>query len=249
MRDFTAKIYKQLLKALIDKGYRIQTFQEFLTAPAPKAAVIRHDVDNRKKHALNFAYIEQSLDVSTSFYFRMVPQSFDPVIVSLIVKLGHEIGYHYEDLTLAHGNKAKAIRLFEKHLAELRQYYPVKTICMHGSPLSRYDNRDLWKENDYRNFGIIGEPYFDVSYSQVLYLTDTGRTWRNEKISFRDKVDNHFNFRPRRTRDIIEHIDRLPDKLMFNFHPQRWNDAWIPWINELVLQNVKNVVKRILIAG
>jgi hypothetical protein len=232
---------------MIDRGYRIQTFREFLTAPASKTAVIRHDVDNRKKHALNFAYIEQAMDVSTSYYFRMVPQSFDPVIVSLIARLGHEIGYHYEDLTLAHGNKAEAIRLFEKHLAELRQYYPVKTICMHGSPLSRYDNRDLWKENDYRNFGIIGEPYFDVNYSQVLYLTDTGRTWRNEKVSIRDKVDSHFHFHPRSTHDIIKHIDNFPDKLMFNFHPQRWNDAWIPWINELVLQNVKNVVKRFLV--
>ncbi len=59
---------------------------------------------------------------------------------------------------------------------------------MHGSPLSKYDNKLLWKYYNYRDFGIIGEPYFDVNFSKVLYLTDTGRRWNGEKVSVRDKV-------------------------------------------------------------
>jgi hypothetical protein len=31
---------------------------------------------------------------------------------------------------------------------------------------------------------------------------------------------------------------------MFNFHPQRWNDQPMPWIRELVLQNLKNHIKK-----
>ena len=34
---------------------------------------------------------------------------------------------------------------------------------------------------------------------------------------------------------------------MMNVHPQRWNDEFVPWVSELVGQNFKNVVKRILI--
>ena len=34
---------------------------------------------------------------------------------------------------------------------------------------------------------------------------------------------------------------------MINVHPQRWNDEFVPWARELVWQNVKNVVKRIII--
>ena len=60
---------------------------------------------------------------------------------------------------------------------------------MHGSPLSKWDNRDLWKRYDYRDFGIIAEPYFDVDFNEVLYLTDTGRRWNNSKASVRDKVE------------------------------------------------------------
>jgi hypothetical protein len=31
---------------------------------------------------------------------------------------------------------------------------------------------------------------------------------------------------------------------MFTFHPQRWSDELISWTKELVMQNIKNVVKR-----
>jgi len=46
---------------------------------------------------------------------------------------------------------------------------------MHGIPLSKFDNRLLWAKYDYRDFGIIAEPYFDIDFDEVLYLTDTGK--------------------------------------------------------------------------
>ncbi len=39
-----------------------------------------------------------------------------------------------------------AIDDFRLNLEKMRKLYPVKTICMHGSPLSKWDNRDLWIE-------------------------------------------------------------------------------------------------------
>ena len=64
--------------------------------------------------------------------------------------MGHEIGYHYEDLAMAKGNYEKAILSFEQNLAKLRHIVPVETICMHGSPLSKFDNRKIWEKYDYR---------------------------------------------------------------------------------------------------
>ncbi len=244
MRDFTTKKYRELLIALLKQGYTFQSFHDYLVQPAAKSVIIRHDVDTRKKNSLHFAYIEQAFDVKTTYYFRILPKSFDPVIVDLISNLGHEIGYHYEDLTLAKGDMERAIAMFQKHLDELRKHYPITTICMHGSPLSRYDNRDIWQHYDYRQFGIIGEPYFDIDYSQLLYLTDTGRTWNNQTISVRDKVKSPFEFTFTTTQDIIDHLPQLPNHLMLNFHPQRWDDDYLPWLRELVLQNLKNSVKK-----
>jgi len=36
----------------------------------------------------------------------------------------------------------------------------------------------------------------------------------------------------------------LPDKVMLTIHPQRWDDKPLPWMKELVGQNVKNIIKK-----
>jgi len=48
--------------------------------------------------------------------------------------------------------------------------------------------------------------------------------------------------------DIIAEANgnKLPDQIMLTVHPQRWDDRFMPWIRELVWQNVKNIVKRVV---
>ena len=181
---------------------------------------MRHDVDKRPEQSLVFARLQGELDIRATYYFRIKPESFDPRVIEQISALGHEIGYHYENLSLVEremkrekgkGNKGKGgrsqqsavgkeineyeaelfergIESFERNLARLRQVADIKTICMHGSPLSKWDSRLLWDRYDYRDYGIIGEPYFDIDFETVAYYTDTGRRWDGEKVSIRDKV-------------------------------------------------------------
>lgn len=244
--DFTLSLYKFLITAFQFNQYTFQSFQNFLKEPALKSVILRHDVDKLPANALKMAQIEYSLGVAATYYFRVVPESWDEKVMAQIAALGHEIGYHYEDLTIAKGVHKKAIRHFETQLARFRQSYPVKTICMHGSPLSRFDNRDLWKSYNYRDFGIIGEPYFDVDYTRVFYITDTGRKWNNADSSIRDRVDSGFDIPVRNTAHLVELIEQeaLPEWVMITVHPQRWHDRPLPWIKELVWQNTKNVVKQ-----
>ena len=136
---------------------------------------------------------------------------------------------------------------FCNNLENLRRLVPVETICMHGSPRSKFDNREIWKKYDYRKLGIIGEPYLDINFNNVAYLTDTGRRWNGEKVSIRDKVKSPFNFNFRTTHDLIRSIDQLPNYVMLTFHPQRWTDNFYDWAKELIMQNAKNLVKRILL--
>ncbi|MBN2215637.1 MAG: hypothetical protein JW723_15515 [Bacteroidales bacterium] len=222
-------------------------------------------------NALQIAELENDIGITGSYYFRSVPRCFDKKIIRQISELDHEIGYHYENLVICKGDFECAIKDFEKNLERFRKIVPVKTICMHGSPLNRCDSRLLWKKYDYRDFGIIGEPYFDIDFTKVLYLTDTGRRWDGEKFSVRDKVlrSNKVNkksgeaenknlktdentvflsdkYKFRSTFDIIRAAEKneLPDKIMINMHPQRWTDKPLPWLKEYVGQNVKNVIKR-----
>ena len=374
--DFTLKTYTLLIKTLQNGGYGFQTFVDFIQKPKARSIILRHDVDRLPENALVMARIEKELGIKSTYFFRTIKSVFNPDIIGEIADMGHEIGYHYENLVavsrqhsafskkkieeirqdigtgvsqpgfqeqnqndrnekksegseqklgvrsqdvgsgilgLGFGKKKAecrkleaeslyelALEDFKQNLERLRKLYPVKTICMHGSPLSKYDSRDLWNVYDYRDFGIIGEPYFDVDFDKVLYLTDTGRRWDGERFNIRDKIsfqhsafscqqtkgigiwglgfgkskgreargqkvedrrenkdeknkinktNNHLQHSFHSTFDIIKAAEegRLPDKMMINIHPQRWTNKPLPWVKELIWQNVKNVIKRFLI--
>ncbi len=249
MRDFTLSIYQKLLNSLLNNGYQFQTFAGFLKNPGNRTIMLRHDVDDRKLHSLAFAKIQHDLGIHSTFYFRVVPESFDEEVIQEIHQMGHEIGYHYEDMDFASGDPQKAIQLFEKHLAQLRAVAPIQTICMHGSPRSKYDNKDVWKQYKYQDYNIIGEPYFDLDFDVVYYLTDTGRRWDGHKVSIRDKVKSNFDLTFHSTQEIISAIEagNFPAVAMINFHPQRWTDDQLLWLREKYLQQVKNIVKYYLI--
>ena len=242
MIDFTIERYKDLLQALIANNYNFQTFEEFIQKPHKRAVILRHDVDLLPENSLLFARIQKSLGIKGSYYFRAVPESWDQKIIQEIASLDHEIGYHYECLTTTSGNLKAGIKNFEKNLSLLRELAPVSTICMHGSPMSKYDSKDLWKTYRYQDYDIIAEPYFDVDYNTVFYITDTGRRWDGHKYSVRDRVNTKFTQTYHTTSQIIGSLNNtsFPSQTMFTFHPQRWNDNLMKWSKELVVQNVKN---------
>lgn len=255
--DFTLNTYTTLLQMLKDNGYGFVTFERYCTDKSvggcKKFVILRHDVDLKAENSFASAQIEHSLDIQASYYFRIVEESNQPEIIKAIAAMGHEIGYHYEDMTICNGNVEKAMTHFKDQLRYFRQFYSVKTICMHGSPCSKYDSRDLWKHYDYHDFDIIGEPYFDVDFSQVFYLTDTGRRWDGFNMSVRDKIPVYQDQWLKEglvyhsTNDIIQAVKTgtLPEKLMMTTHPQRWTDAWDEWLVEKSSQSIKNVVKRV----
>ena len=249
MRDFSVAVYTRLLDSLLEAGYSFQTFEQFLRAPEKKSIILRHDVDDRKLHSLKFAEIQYSKGIVGTYYFRMVPQSFDEGVIREIYEMGHEVGYHYEDMDFAKGDPHKAIRFFENHLEKLRGVVPVSTICMHGSPRSKYDNKDVWQHYRYTDYGITGEPYFDLDFDSVFYLTDTGRRWDGKAVSVRDKVDKGGGPVFHSTEEIISAVSRpdFPKQVMINFHPQRWTDDPQLWLREKYVQHAKNFIKYWLI--
>ena len=241
MIDFSIAQYIALLDALKAYGFG--------------SLVLRHDVDLFPGNSLRTAHLEAEKAMFGVYYFRAVPESWDEEIIRKIAALGHEIGYHYESLTTCDGDVDAAYADFCKNLEALRRLVPVKSICMHGSPRSPYDSKDIWKKYDYHALGIESEPYLDTDFSKVFYLTDTGRRWDGYKVSVRDKIpqyqdewtDRGLTFHT--TDDVIDGLQRgiIPKDLMVTVHPQRWNPFGVKWAKELVLQNAKNIVKRLII--
>jgi len=255
-RDFTINRYKLSLKVLMNQDFSFMRISNYLDElreyldVGSRHVILRQDVDRLPRNSLAFARIQNVFGIKSTFYFRSVEGSFEPAIIEEIANLGHEVGYHYEDLSIAAqsigqgvwgrdqrlvekaqstGHRAQSSRLseentpisleglrqkgkrprdintkqgtrnkeqlfdaaiesFTRNLVKIRKYADVKTICMHGSPRSRWDSRLLWKYYDYKDFGIECEPYFDLNMGSMFYLTDTGRRWDGEKYSIRDKA-------------------------------------------------------------
>lgn len=249
MRDFTLKSYQSLLVTFQQAGYQFQTFEELMTSPVDgKSVTMRHDVDELAWNALKMAQLERNLGIRATYFFRIVKQSNVPEVIRQIVALGHEVGYHYEDLSLNNGDERKAITSFENNLAYFRSFYPVRSVCMHGSSTSKYDNRLLWKNRQLADYGLVGEPYLSVDFDEVFYLTDTGYAWDGGKYAVRDIVESPFGLRFHSTSDIVQAIQSggFPNKALILAHTL-WTDNVMQWyglhIRECFRNNIKLLAK------
>ena len=202
------------------------------------------------------------MGISGTYYFRIIPVSFDQKIIRQILELGHEVGYHYEDVDLVNSWRNKfliknynleneslinlAYQSFCRNLQIFRKNFEIKTIYMHGSPRAKYNNTILWGKYNYKDLGIIGDAQFDLDWSEFGYITDTGRKWNAGDENIRDRVSSKINFNFKATFDIIDNVDKLVNQMMISVHPQRWSDKSFPWFKELIGQNMKNVIKKFI---
>ena len=249
MRDFTLDMYRDLCQTIVHAGYKVTTVKGYLESlnPPLKLVVLRHDVDRSPGSALKMAELERELGLSATYYFRKRSHTFKPEVITTIAQMGHEIGYHYEALTKARGDYKKAIQIFRDELDEFRELCNVVTISMHGSPLSKYDNRDLWRQYDFRDFGVIGEAYLSIDYDKVVYLSDTGRTWSSRRYNIRDKIGKGHGVDIETTTDLISLLEtKQIRQLCILSHPNRWSEGRMEYFKaefcDFVFNQGKNLI-------
>ena len=243
--DFTISSYSRLIRTFLNDGYSIVTVSEFLDKePAGKVIAPRHDVDEQPQNALKMAQAEKRLGVCATYYFRRVTKSDYPNIIRQIAAMGHEIGYHYEDLSKTEGDMDKAIESFKVNLEYFRQYYPITTVCMHGSSSSKYDNKDIWSHVNLTDFGLIGEPYLSFDFDKVFYMTDTGYAWDGGKYAVRDKVSSNFPQSYHNTKDVIEAVEKgeFPTQALILAHTL-WTDSIAQWTYFHLREFLRNRIK------
>lgn len=247
-KDFTIHKFRSLCEA-VASNYPTVTMAEYFEGSHPDRFILmRHDVDRMPGHALETAKIEQELGIRSTYYFRAIKSTFKPELMKQIENMGHEVGYHYEDLSVANGDHKKAIRLFASNLEIFRQICDIKTICMHGRPLSKYDNRDMWKQNDMKDFGLLGEAYLSAG-QELNYLSDTGRSWDSSN-NLRDHMSSgDVSIQAKTTHDLIDLISsRKLDNLYILTHPERWSLNTIDWSMYFAIDAAFNLGKKTLMA-
>lgn len=249
-RDFTYRTYAHLLDVAVDAGYEFLTVREYLardTLPA-RFVILRHDVDRKPTNALDFARIEAERNVNATYYFRTVDHTLDPDVIACVENLGHEVGYHYEDLDRCEGDAERARRSFSRNLTKLRRYATIDTACMHGNPLTQYDNRSLWSEDpDFDRFGLLGEAYISLDFADVTYFSDAGRTWQDCALKGDDYVvgDCLKTVTADHTADLVDLIrKRRVSRACIHAHPNRWADSYPELVAERTRDAAVNAAKR-----
>lgn len=247
--DFTLQKYGEIIEAGLRGGYRHFPVIDWHANRLDHGAgiVLRHDVDRRPENALAMALLENKLGVRSSYYFRSLPCSFVPAIIERIRDLNHEIGYHYEDWHLAGRDVGRAVALFERNLDKLRSLAPVRSIAMHGSPLSRENNMTIWRHANFSDFNVI-DAILSFDYKDFVFFTDSGRTFGQSGANLRDYLgeagsapevhssDDLKAFLVRRSRELIQ----------INVHPERWNNSRVAWTRQLAWDKAANTAKRAL---
>jgi hypothetical protein len=245
MLDFTLGMYRKLCETCLAADFEVVPLNKYSNPSGKKRLYLRHDVDRQAKAALEMAKLEKLLGISSTYFFRM-PANPSVMFIGQIAALGMEIGYHYECLDQANGDMAKALDIFKTNLEKMRKLCPVTSISMHGNPLSKNDNRDLWKEHNFHQFGLDLEAYLTIDYNKVAYFSDTGRNWDPRKHKVYDVTAVIPDFNLKSTMDIMTFLGNHRGDICLLTHPNRWTDNIALWLYNYAYDMAGNAAKYIV---
>ncbi|CUJ28325.1 Uncharacterised protein [Achromobacter xylosoxidans] len=251
--SFWHRDYVSLIESLSAIRKCLGGVGDFLQASDKQGRVIlRHDVDRRPEKACALARLEHAAGVRSTYYFRVnTSGEFPAAAIADIASNGHEIGYHYEDLSASGGDRTQALARFHRNLAELRKLVPCATVSMHGAPLSRYDNQDLLHADDLAHAGLLGDAVASVRPFSPFYLTDTGGRWLATQSNLRDRVGDAWphDALPDAGQAFQTFIKRTARPLYISTHPERWSASLVDYCTVKILDLAANSIKRALRAA
>ncbi|MEH0022031.1 MAG: hypothetical protein V6Z89_20430 [Desulfobacter sp.] len=253
MLDFTLDAYKVYLGLLKKHHPNIITFSEYFSGKGHlnSFCIIRHDVDRNPESALKIAEVENDMGIRSTYYFRTKKHVLNIKILRKIKRLGHETGYHYESWADHKGEPLKALQDFQANLETLRRWVPVDTIAMHGRPLSGFDNRDMWQKEGRAGllgsrFNITGEVYLDIDYSDIAYISDTGRNWHSSASNIQDRVVSQVTPDFKNREALLAFLEKPHPKMIFLTHPERWQDSVEGYALQMAKDWLINLIKMAL---
>jgi hypothetical protein len=247
--DFTLPTYVRLLEATTK--YSIVTVSDFLSGKAAEPfIVLRHDVDKNPYRAARMAKLENRLGVHATYYFRWDPKLLHvdrgypsgteaggfPASYVLEAKLyGHEVGYHYENLSSLASKKGEALREraladFTEKLASLRKIAPVATVS--AVPSKKPSNSELLVGADLKALQLLGDTSLSSQFGELPHISDAGRRWRSPA-----GPGTRLDERVKGTDGLIELLcsEKYP-RLMLSVRPANWAAGKIEWALDTVMR-------------
>ncbi len=139
--------------------------------------ILRHDVDSSLELALKIAKIENDLSISSTFFILFHSELYNPFspssskIISQILRLGHDIGVHYNE-SLISQIKKKPSDVIKNEIEALEEHFEtsISVISAHDPSISKKLEIDLPN-------GVV-DAYSEKYTVQRKYLSDSVQHWR-----------------------------------------------------------------------
>ena len=174
---FTYHAYRNLVELIRKKGYSFASYKDW--KDKEYCAILRHDIDNDIKKALELAKIENDLGVKST-YFVLVTSDFYNVFseknenyLKEILRCGHDIGLHFDEVRYPEILTAQdAINkiMKEGQLLSIVTGKPTEVVSMHRPS-------KMILEADLNIPGMINS-YGQTFFKDFKYLSDSRRRWR-----------------------------------------------------------------------
>lgn len=179
-QDFTRENHRKLIR-LAKQNYIFRTYQNF--NENERFILWRHDVDMSMHSARRLAKIEQEEGITATYFLHLHNQFYNLLeqeitnCVRDIVKMGHEIGLHFEDTYYG----IDSIEALEAHLEFEKQFLQkILGVEIHVFSFHNPNPFALGCE-DWQYAGMINT-YAGYFKTEVGYCSDSNGIWRVRRL-------------------------------------------------------------------
>lgn len=173
--DFSLKHYENTLRLAKNKGYIFVLMRDYDKYINNKKMIfLRHDVDSKVSNTINFAEIEHKLGIKATYFFRVHGRynlfSLENYkIIKQILRLGHEIGLHFEGGFANIFNETERT-MFKKSMNILK--------IIVGKNISGYTSHQPVKNGKIEFQSGYYDGYNKRFVKDIKYISDSGGRWR-----------------------------------------------------------------------
>jgi hypothetical protein len=172
--NFSYSHYKNTLKKFKER-YDFHTFGN----ASDNDVLLRHDVDASLKAALKIAEIDNEVGISSTFFIYIHSEFYNTFelkssnIIRKMLKLGHKIGLHYNELFFAE-NDLNPSQTIMKEIEILEHHFKTKieAIAVHEASKRRKIKLNLPKR--------IVNCYSKKFFLERKYISDSAQFWREQ---------------------------------------------------------------------
>jgi hypothetical protein len=217
--------------------------------------ILKHDVETNVKKALNLALIENKYGLSATYYVQsyLIENDENVKILKQILKLGHEVTYHYDVLDSNNGDFKLAELEFDKTLLKFKNLgMNVRTVCPHGNPVK---DRAGWSSNkDFFRNEILNVKYSEIAdivinpekftNKELIYISDAGFGWKKiTDISNNDKNESE-DIEIKDLNDVVNLMQDRSKTFIISAHPHRWRQyKMIAFLHRNIFFTLRSTVR------